>query len=140
MSKRGGGGGGSIRRLTSFSSLLTESEGMLKQQQSEETLDRQPAGEKRKGRRDSVGSNYSTGSVRWNGASGNLDRGSSSNAHQEKTDNATGRRWVRWMHRKGIRQWTLPITLVAVTLVKLALGLGSYSGQSTYPLKQSKPC
>lgn len=50
----------------------------------------------------------------------------------EKTDvngdAGMGRRWVRWMHKRGIRHWVVPGSLLAATLVKAGIGLGSYSG------------
>lgn len=43
-------------------------------------------------------------------------------------DAGMGRRWVRWMHKRGIRHWVVPGAILAATLVKAAIGLGSYSG------------
>lgn len=49
----------------------------------------------------------------------------------EPEEAATGRRWIRWMHKHGQRQWVVPGTIAVATLIKLAIGLGSYSGAST---------
>ncbi|TFK64631.1 hypothetical protein BDN72DRAFT_846397 [Pluteus cervinus] len=55
---------------------------------------------------------------------------------QEKNgvDTAMGRKWVRWMHKKGIKEWTVPSAIAFATLVKLCISLGSYSGKSTPPM------
>ena len=39
------------------------------------------------------------------------------------------RRWIRWMHKEGIKQWILPCVLLTTTWVKWTTGLGSYSGR-----------
>src|SRR5690606_24675600 len=39
-----------------------------------------------------------------------------------------GRRWIRWMHKRGLRNWVIPSAIVFATLLKLCLGLSSYSG------------
>jgi alpha-1,3-glucosyltransferase len=41
-----------------------------------------------------------------------------------------GRRWLRWMHRNGVKHWVVPCTLLASVLVRWCIGLGSYSGTS----------
>lgn len=41
------------------------------------------------------------------------------------------RRWIRWMHREGIKQWILPCVLLTTTWIKWATGLGSYSGRAS---------
>jgi alpha-1,3-glucosyltransferase len=41
------------------------------------------------------------------------------------------RRWIRWMHKDGIKRWILPCVLLSTTWVKWATGLGSYSGKSS---------
>lgn len=46
----------------------------------------------------------------------------------EPEEIATGRRWIRWMHKSGMKQWVVPATIVVATLIKLVIGLGSYSG------------
>ncbi|KAI0250725.1 ALG6, ALG8 glycosyltransferase family-domain-containing protein [Lactifluus subvellereus] len=45
-----------------------------------------------------------------------------------------GRRWLRWMHKNGVKHWVVPCTLLASALVRLCVGLGSYSGQGTPPM------
>lgn len=39
-----------------------------------------------------------------------------------------GRRWLRWMHKNGVKHWVVPCTLIASALVRWCIGLGSYSG------------
>jgi len=39
-----------------------------------------------------------------------------------------GRRWLRWMHRNGVKHWVVPCTLLASVLVRWYIGLGPYSG------------
>ena len=46
----------------------------------------------------------------------------------EAEGTAMGRRWIRWMHKRGIEEWVVPGVIAASTLVKFAIGLGSYSG------------
>jgi alpha-1,3-glucosyltransferase len=46
----------------------------------------------------------------------------------EPMEPAMGRRWLRWMHKTGLKQWVLPGIMGASTLVKLLIGLGPYSG------------
>jgi alpha-1,3-glucosyltransferase len=41
-----------------------------------------------------------------------------------------GRRWLRWMHKNGVKHWVVPCTLLASILVRWCIGLGSYSGTS----------
>jgi hypothetical protein len=41
-----------------------------------------------------------------------------------------GRRWLRWMHKNGVRHWIVPCTLLASILVRWCIGLSSYSGTS----------
>ncbi|PFH54070.1 glycosyltransferase family 57 protein [Amanita thiersii Skay4041] len=38
------------------------------------------------------------------------------------------------MHKRGIREWVLPGALLASVLVKLGVGMGSYSGMGTPPM------
>lgn len=68
-------------------------------------------------------------------SSSTLRRPSSASARpkaHEKADRdgeaAMGRRWVRWMHKRGIKHWVVPGAVLAATLVKAGIGLGSYSG------------
>lgn len=44
-------------------------------------------------------------------------------------ENAMGRRWIRWMHKRGIKQWVVPGGIILSMLVKVCMGLGSYSGK-----------
>lgn len=41
-----------------------------------------------------------------------------------------GKRWVRWMHKQGMKYLVIPSTVLASVWVKWIVGLGSYSGQS----------
>ncbi|KAK2465327.1 hypothetical protein APHAL10511_002681 [Amanita phalloides] len=50
------------------------------------------------------------------------------------SEHAMGRRWIRWMHKRGIREWVLPGALLASALVKWCVGLGLYSGMGTPPM------
>ncbi|KAI0917254.1 hypothetical protein AcW1_010352 [Taiwanofungus camphoratus] len=45
-----------------------------------------------------------------------------------------GKRWVRWMHKQGMKYLVIPSTVLASVWVKWIVGLGSYSGQGTPPL------
>ncbi|KAH9179315.1 glycosyltransferase family 57 protein [Lactarius sanguifluus] len=38
-----------------------------------------------------------------------------------------GRRWLRWMHKNGLKHWVVPCTLLASAVVRWCIGLGSYS-------------
>ena len=40
------------------------------------------------------------------------------------------RRWIKWMHKEGIRHWILPCVLLTSTWIKWTIGLGSYSGRT----------
>jgi alpha-1,3-glucosyltransferase len=40
-----------------------------------------------------------------------------------------GKRWVWWMHRRGMTDWDIPSAVVASMLIKWCIGLGPYSGQ-----------
>jgi alpha-1,3-glucosyltransferase len=47
-----------------------------------------------------------------------------------------GRRWLRWMHKSGVKHWVVPCALLASALVRWCVGLGSYSGTSTGTVRQ----
>jgi alpha-1,3-glucosyltransferase len=55
----------------------------------------------------------------------------------EPEERAMGREWIRWMHKRAIKHWVVPTILAVSTLVKFAIGLGSYSGG--YMLKRVDP-
>lgn len=38
------------------------------------------------------------------------------------------RRWTRWMHKQGMRDWVVPLAILCSVLVRWCVGLGSYSG------------
>lgn len=44
------------------------------------------------------------------------------------------RRWVRWMHKHGIKNYVIPAAVLGAALIKWCIGLGSYSGQGTPPM------
>jgi alpha-1,3-glucosyltransferase len=44
-----------------------------------------------------------------------------------------GRRWLRWLHKNGVKDLAVPCTLLASILVRLCVGLGSYSGEFSKP-------
>ncbi|KAJ7600668.1 glucosyltransferase [Mycena floridula] len=52
----------------------------------------------------------------------------------EPVDTGMGRRWIRWLHKRGLKDNILPGSVVAATLVKFCVGLGSYSGRGTSPM------
>lgn len=57
---------------------------------------------------------------------------------EDKHDGSMSRRWVRWMHRQGMKQWVLPSIILISTWVKWCIGLASYSGEHQTPLLRSK--
>ena len=57
-----------------------------------------------------------------------VDARTSSDKVHEAEGTAMGRRWIRWMHKRGIEEWVIPGIIAASTLVKFAIGLGPYSG------------
>ena len=44
-------------------------------------------------------------------------------------EKAMGRRWIRWMQKRGMEDWVLPGALMTSVLIKWCIGLGSYSGE-----------
>lgn len=44
-------------------------------------------------------------------------------------EKAMGRRWIRWMQKRGIEDWVLPGAIITSVLIKWCIGLGSYSGE-----------
>ncbi|PPQ91702.1 hypothetical protein CVT25_012915 [Psilocybe cyanescens] len=68
------------------------------------------------------------------GSPGERVVGGSAHKGHEPDERAMGRRWIRWMHKRGLKAWVVPGILVVSLLVKLAVGLGSYSGQNTPPM------
>ena len=45
------------------------------------------------------------------------------------TETTMGRRWIRWLHKRGMKEWVVPGAILASTFAKCCMGLGSYSGQ-----------
>ncbi|EGN97885.1 glycosyltransferase family 57 protein [Serpula lacrymans var. lacrymans S7.3] len=54
------------------------------------------------------------------------------NDHEEEP--GAGRRWVRWMHKNGLKQWIVPSAVGAAMYWKWCIGLGGYSGYATPPI------
>ncbi|KAH7915868.1 glycosyltransferase family 57 protein [Hygrophoropsis aurantiaca] len=52
----------------------------------------------------------------------------------EDSKSGGARRWVRWMHRHGLKVWVVPSAIVASIWVKWCIGLGTYSGHATPPM------
>ncbi|KAF8513781.1 ALG6, ALG8 glycosyltransferase family-domain-containing protein [Gautieria morchelliformis] len=44
------------------------------------------------------------------------------------------RKWVRWMHRSGMRGWVIPVSMVGAAWIKWLVSLGGYSGFNTPPM------
>lgn len=60
-----------------------------------------------------------------------------SQAHLDATESVSiGRRWIRYMHQRGLRNWVVPSAIAFATLLKLCLGLASYSGISSHYLSR----
>lgn len=58
------------------------------------------------------------------------ERAEREKAEREKEeDGSMGKRWVRWMHKNGMKSWVAPAAIGASIWVKWCIGLGSYSGQ-----------
>ncbi|KAI5835155.1 glycosyltransferase family 57 protein, partial [Schizophyllum commune Tattone D] len=50
------------------------------------------------------------------------------------TETSMARRSLRWLHKRGLKHYTVPLAILCTTLLKLAIGTGSYSGQATPPM------
>ena len=50
-----------------------------------------------------------------------------------------GRRWLRWMHKNGLKHWVVPCTLLASAAVRWCIGMGSYSGKLSLQRPVSMP-
>ncbi|CAE6390816.1 unnamed protein product [Rhizoctonia solani] len=59
--------------------------------------------------------------------------GSESTLHGQPHE-SSARRFVRWMARNGLRDWTPWVIIAGSVLVKCAVGLGGYSGEGTKPM------
>jgi hypothetical protein len=57
-----------------------------------------------------------------------VDAGGSRDKPHEAGGASMGRRWIRWMHKRSMKEWVVPGVIATLTLVKFAIGLGSYSG------------
>ena len=53
-------------------------------------------------------------------------------------EDSMGKAWIRWMHKRGIKAWIMPLLMLISTLLKFCIGLGTYSGMSFafYPGRQ----
>ncbi|EMD39848.1 glycosyltransferase family 57 protein [Gelatoporia subvermispora B] len=51
-----------------------------------------------------------------------------------RDEGGMGKRWVRWMHKQGLKRFVVLSSVLAAVWVKWAVGLGSYSGQGTPPM------
>jgi alpha-1,3-glucosyltransferase len=51
-----------------------------------------------------------------------------------KSETGMGRRWIRWSHKRGMRNSLISLIILACIFLKLCLGLGSYSGENTPPM------
>ena len=40
------------------------------------------------------------------------------------------KRWIRWMHAKGLKHWVVPAAIIVSTWIKWCISLGPYSGAS----------
>lgn len=63
-----------------------------------------------------------------------LQRHSRHEVDREREREGLGKVWIKWMHRRGIKTWVVPLLVLLSTLVKFAVGLGSYSGRFCSPL------
>ncbi|TDL22242.1 hypothetical protein BD410DRAFT_272741 [Rickenella mellea] len=52
----------------------------------------------------------------------------------DEREGGAGKRWIRWMHKHGMKHWVVPCTILASVCVKWSTGLGSYSGAGTPPM------
>ncbi|KAJ7459872.1 glycosyltransferase family 57 protein [Mycena latifolia] len=53
---------------------------------------------------------------------------------EREAEPAMARRWIRWMHKRGVKAWIVPSALLASTCIKVCVGLGPYSGEGTPPM------
>ncbi|KAH7337033.1 ALG6, ALG8 glycosyltransferase family-domain-containing protein [Rhizoctonia solani] len=68
------------------------------------------------------------------GRTGSLARiGSESTLHGQPHE-SFARRFVRWMAKNGLREWTPWVTVAGAVLIRCAVGLGGYSGEGTKPM------
>lgn len=45
-------------------------------------------------------------------------------------EHSMGKRWVRWMHKNGMKQLVVPAAIAGSLWIRWAIGLASYSGMS----------
>lgn len=64
------------------------------------------------------------------GSSGSTRRDQEDSRH----DPGAGRRWVRWMHKQGMKAWVVPLGIATSAWVKWCIGLGNYSGYNAPPI------
>ncbi|KAL4064874.1 glycosyltransferase family 57 protein [Scleroderma yunnanense] len=51
-----------------------------------------------------------------------------------REDPGACRRWIRWMHKQGLKGLVVPSAIIASIWVKWCIGLGGYSGHATPPM------
>lgn len=44
-------------------------------------------------------------------------------------EHGMGKRWIRWMHKHGMKQWVVITVVIASIWVRWAIGLGLFSGE-----------
>ncbi|ESK90477.1 glycosyltransferase family 57 protein [Moniliophthora roreri MCA 2997] len=49
-------------------------------------------------------------------------------------EDGMGRRCIRWMHKRGMKDWVFIGVLLVGVFVRFSIGLGSYSGEKTPPM------
>ncbi|TRM64053.1 ALG6, ALG8 glycosyltransferase family-domain-containing protein [Schizophyllum amplum] len=59
---------------------------------------------------------------------------SSTAAPNSSTETSMARRCLRWLHKRGLKQHTIPLAILCSILLKLSIAMGSYSGQGTPPM------
>lgn len=52
-----------------------------------------------------------------------------STGKEKDVEHGAARRWLRWMHKNGLKAWIVPCIVVTTTWIKLCTSLGSYSGE-----------
>lgn len=58
----------------------------------------------------------------------------SRHARRHHVDAGMGRQWIGWMHQTGLKTLVVPAAILTSFLVKLCLGIGSYSGMAAPPM------
>lgn len=61
-----------------------------------------------------------------------LPHGHGQEAGEERDKEGMGKAWIKWMHKRGARDWVVPLLVLTSTLVKFCISLSSYSGTSLF--------